>query len=53
MSSNELTPRRGRPPRIDQGAIVAAVREIGTENVTMCAGWPSTSVSAFRGYTTM
>src|ERR1043165_7723087 len=35
MSANELTPRRGRPPRIDHSAIVAAVREIGTENVTM------------------
>ncbi|WP_454790212.1 TetR family transcriptional regulator [Mycolicibacterium lutetiense] len=35
MSSNELTPRRGRPPRIDQSAIVAAVLEIGSENVTM------------------
>ncbi|CRZ14385.1 TetR family transcriptional regulator [Mycolicibacterium neworleansense] len=35
MTSNDLTPRRGRPPRIDQGAIVAAVLEIGSENVTM------------------
>ncbi|KHO26578.1 TetR family transcriptional regulator [Mycolicibacterium setense] len=35
MTSNDSTPRRGRPPRIDQSAIVAAVREIGSENVTM------------------
>lgn len=35
MASKELTPRRGRPPRVDQSAIVAAVREIGSENVTM------------------
>ncbi|MUL84724.1 MULTISPECIES: TetR/AcrR family transcriptional regulator C-terminal domain-containing protein [unclassified Mycolicibacterium] len=35
MSPNDLTPRRGRPPRIDQSAIVAAVREIGSDNVTM------------------
>lgn len=35
MTSNDLTPRRGRPPRIDQSAIVAAVLEIGSENVTM------------------
>jgi AcrR family transcriptional regulator len=35
MSSKALTPRRGRPPRIDERAIVAAVLEIGSENVTM------------------
>lgn len=35
MSTKDVTPRRGRPPRIDQSAIVAAVLEIGTENVTM------------------
>ncbi|MDF3335935.1 TetR family transcriptional regulator [Mycolicibacterium septicum] len=35
MTSNDVAPRRGRPPRIDTSAIVAAVLEIGTENVTM------------------
>ncbi|ODR26063.1 TetR family transcriptional regulator [Mycolicibacterium porcinum] len=35
MTSNDVAPRRGRPPRIDKSAIVAAVREIGSENVTM------------------
>ncbi|WP_273736294.1 TetR family transcriptional regulator [Mycolicibacterium septicum] len=35
MTSNDVAPRRGRPPRIDKRAIVAAVLEIGTENVTM------------------
>jgi len=31
----ESTPRRGRPPRIDQHAITKAVLDIGAENVTM------------------
>jgi AcrR family transcriptional regulator len=35
MNPAPMTPRRGRPPRIDQSAIVAAVSAIGTENVTM------------------
>ncbi|QZH59191.1 TetR family transcriptional regulator [Mycolicibacterium farcinogenes] len=35
MASDDVAPRRGRPPRIDKSAIVAAVREIGSENVTM------------------
>ncbi len=35
MTANDVAPRRGRPPRIDTSAIVAAVLEIGTENVTM------------------
>ncbi|MUL47043.1 TetR family transcriptional regulator [Mycobacterium sp. CBMA293] len=35
MSARNVTPRRGRPPRIDQTAIAAAVLEIGTENATM------------------
>ncbi|BBX25730.1 TetR family transcriptional regulator [Mycolicibacterium alvei] len=35
MTSNDVAPRRGRPPRIDKRAIVAAVVEIGSENVTM------------------
>ena len=35
MSVNNAAPRRGRPPRIDESAIAAAVLEIGTENATM------------------
>ena len=35
MTANDVAPRRGRPPRIDTSAIVAAVLEIGTENVTV------------------
>lgn len=35
MSVNDAAPRRGRPPRIDQNAIAAAVLDIGTENATM------------------
>jgi AcrR family transcriptional regulator len=35
MSVKNAAPRRGRPPRIDQSAIAAAVLEIGTENATM------------------
>jgi AcrR family transcriptional regulator len=35
VTSDDAAPRRGRPPRIDQPAIAAAVLEIGAENVTM------------------
>jgi len=35
VTANDVAPRRGRPPRIDTSAIVAAVLEIGTENVTV------------------
>jgi AcrR family transcriptional regulator len=35
MSVSNAAPRRGRPPRIDQATIAAAVLEIGTENATM------------------
>ena len=35
MSVNSAAPRRGRPPRVDESAIAAAVLQIGTENATM------------------
>jgi AcrR family transcriptional regulator len=35
VTSNDVAPRRGRPPRIDKHAIAAAVVAIGSENVTM------------------